>query len=67
MEEQKKKVTIDITNHKRTFINFQGNEIPREQALGGRGKVNISQPQVAGGETEGEGGTGGEEAKSETK
>jgi len=68
LEPQKKKVSIDITKHTRTSINGQGNEISREEALGGlKPKINIGQPQVSGGETEDKGGAGGEEEKKEAK
>jgi len=65
---QKKHVAVDITKHTKTFINFSGNEISREEALGGKGgRIHISEPQVSGGETENNEGAGGEKEQEETK
>lgn len=63
----KKHVAIDITKHNKTFINFGGNEISKEEALGGRGRVNISEPKVDRSETENPEGAGGTEEKEEAK
>jgi len=66
--ESKKHVAIDITKHNKTFINFGGNEISREEALGGRGgRINISEPKVDRSETENPEGAGGAEEKEEAK
>lgn len=61
MEEQKRSVGINITKHVRKFINYQGDEITREEALG------ISKPSVnTGADGNGEGDKG-EENKEEAK
>ena len=48
MEPQKKSVSVDITKHIRKFINYAGNEITREEALGLRPKINNDKQEVDG-------------------
>lgn len=56
--ENKRSVGINITKHIRKFINYEGNEITREEALG------ISKPSInRGSDANGEGDKGEEEKK----
>jgi len=64
---QKRNVGIEITNHKRTFINYGGKEISREEALGGRSRKIANKQEVSGGETENPEGDSGEEKQEEIK
>jgi hypothetical protein len=48
MDEQKRSVSVDITKHVRKFINFAGDEITREEALGIKKAPTINKPKVGG-------------------
>jgi len=65
--EDKRRVSVGITNHIKKFINFKGDEISREQALGLKPKINIGEPKVDTDENKTEEGDGGEGEKEEVK
>jgi len=46
--DNKRNVSVDITKHVRKFINFAGDEITREEALGIRKAPLINKPKVGG-------------------
>lgn len=48
----KKKIAIDIKKHERTFINYAGQEISREEALTGRSSSPQNQQEDAGSQKE---------------